>query len=132
PIAVLEEKVIPVGRAPQRLERDVDVLEGNLLGLGFLLIDFEEELRLRDAEAREQADQTRIAVPLVGQALHRALQRAEAGAATVLHLELEAAGGAEPLDRRGANDGHARFAELIIIELLAKPSGDRRGADLRL
>ena len=52
---------------------------------------------------REQAGQPRIAVSLVGEIFDGALQRTQARAAAVLHLQLEAAGacpGLRPAARR--------------------------------
>src|SRR5262245_60688422 len=55
PVAILKEEVIHIDRTQVSLQGGIDILKLNLLSLGFLFIDIDKELRLRDAEAAEEA-----------------------------------------------------------------------------
>ena len=129
PVAVLEEEVVDVERAEIGLQRGVDVVEGDLLGLGLFVVDVDVELRLGDAEAAEQAGEPRVAVALVGEILDGPLQRPQARAAAVLDLQLEAARAAQAVDRRRAEDADPCRRDLA--EFLAQPGDDRGRAELR-
>ena len=124
PIAILKEEVVHIERTQIGLQRGVDVFEVDLLGLGLFFVDVDVELRLGDAEAGEQAGQSRIAVSLVGEIFDGALQRTQTGTAAILHLQLETAGGSQAFDRRRAEHADTRRGDRA--ELLAQPADDRR------
>ena len=118
PVAVLEGEVVDVERAQVGLEGVVDVVERHALGLGLLAVDVDEELGLRDAEAWRRGRRCPAGVALCRPVACTAPCRAtQAGVAFVLDLELEAAGRAEAVDGRGAEDADRGFLE--GVELLA-------------
>ena len=69
-------------------------------------------------------------LPWSAKILNGALQGAQAGAAAVLHLQLEAAGRAQAVDGRRAEHADARRGDRV--EFLAQPLDDRRRAELRV
>ena len=126
----LKGKVVDIQAPEIRLEREIHVVERHLLGLELVAVDLHEELGLVHREAAEQSDQPRVRVALVRQVPHGPLQGAEAGPALVLNLELEAAGGAQAVDRRRAEHGDPGSADVAV--LLAQFGGDGRGTPLRV
>ena len=74
---VVEVEVVDVLRAEVDAERVVDLRERNRRALGLLAIDRQRQLRIVDAEGREQAADLAAVHRLALQLLRRARQRAE-------------------------------------------------------
>ena len=108
-------EVVDVERAEVDLHRVVDVAEVDAHLLGAHAVDVGVELRHVDVVGRvRRADaRLRIAVDLAERAPDGAEERLLAEAFAVLHLELEAAGVAEAVDRRRRHDEHARALDLL-------------------
>ena len=92
---------------------DVAELDAHLLGAG--AVDVGVELRHVDVVGRvRRADaRLRVAVDLAERSPDGAVERLLAEALAVLHLELEAAGVAEAVDRGRRHDEHARALDLL-------------------
>src|SRR6185437_10132429 len=107
--AVLVE-VVDVERAEVDLERVEDLGDRDAHELDLVAVDVEEQPGGVGAEAGEEVAiergaEQRVGVPLADDAVGDGLERIEAGVAAVLDDDLEAAGGAQALDRRCAEDG---------------------------
>src|SRR4029453_6829532 len=89
--------------------------DGGSSDLRLRAVHVEEELRLRGPEARVETDESRLRRGLLDDVLGGALQPVEAEIAAILHVELEPARAAEPLDRRCTQHHDLRFEDLAQL-----------------
>ena len=109
-------EVVDVERAHVDLQGVEDVADAHAHRLGLDAVDVGVELRRVRAEQGEQAGQARLAVGPFDQRVGGLLQRLQAEVAAVFDHELEAAGGAQAVDRRGAEHADHRLGDLLVAE----------------
>src|SRR6266404_421888 len=97
-------EVVDVERAEVHLQRLEHVREPHVLALGLDAIDVDVELRHVDLVGAERASERRVLIGRADRLRERCKQGLQAGIGPILHLQLEAAQGAEPDDRRGRHD----------------------------
>ena len=95
--------------------------DGHVEAAGLGAVQFEAELRDAGREAGEDAGQLGALAGLVLEPIDDVLQGRDALAVAVLDQELEAAGGAQALDRRRREDQHPGAADLPVDLLLELP-----------
>ena len=97
-------EIIYVRRTQESLQRAEDIAERHAHPLGLGAVHVEKELGDTGAEGAVQPDESRLGIAVLAHLLRGLLQSAVAQPALVLQLQLEAARGPEPLDRRRHED----------------------------
>ena len=124
-------EVVHVQRAEVDLQRLVDRRQRHAQLLGLDAVDVGEQLRHVDLEAGEHAGQVLVSgAGLALQRLHRLVQLVVAEVAAVFDHHLEAADGAEAVDRRRRE--HHDEGILDAAQALVDLGGDRRARFLGL
>ena len=111
-------EIVDVERAEIDLQRVEDVADGHAHRLGLGAIDVGEELRRVRAEQGEQRRPGPVADwPRAIRRVGHLLERGQPDVAAVFDHDLEAAGGAESVDRRRSEDAHYRLGNLLVADL---------------
>ena len=98
--AIVEIEIVHVRRAQVDLQRVGDLLDGHLQAARLGAIDVHDELRIVGGEGAEQAAEVLAPVSFAHQILRDVVELLDRVAALVLHLEGEAAKGADAGDGR--------------------------------
>src|SRR5208337_959877 len=99
--AVVEVKIVDVGRAQVNLQRVGNLLHGHLQAERLAAVDVDHELRIVGRERTEEPRQGGIGVAIAGDLLGNIIEVLYGVAAFVLDLEGETAEAADTRDGRG-------------------------------
>ena len=120
-------EVVNVERAEIDLHGFENIFERDAIGFGFVAIDVSIDLRDVDVETGKEASELGSVIPGLQGGGGFVVESFEAETAAIFDVELEAADGAETLNRRRREDGDEGF--LDGAELLIQVGGDGVGGE---